>query len=58
MACTGDHTVTALTPITGYNPGGMIVAPWGELLVANEGTVSSELHGIRFRASRSTLKAT
>jgi DNA-binding beta-propeller fold protein YncE len=43
-----DHTVTSLAPITGtgiYNPGGMIVAPWGELLVANEGTAATELHG-------------
>jgi glucose/arabinose dehydrogenase len=43
-----DHTVTALAPISGnglHNPGGMIVTPWGELLVANEGTASSSIHG-------------
>ena len=43
-----DHSVTMLTPITGngiYNPAGMVVAPWGELLVSNEGTASSAVHG-------------
>jgi hypothetical protein len=33
-----DDTITQLTPITGNglnNPGGMVMAPWGEMFVAN-----------------------
>ncbi len=43
-----NHAVTPLAPITGngmHNPAGMVVAPWGELLVANEGTGTSTVHG-------------
>jgi hypothetical protein len=39
-----DHTATALTPITGNginNPHGMVVTPWGELLVSNPGEGTS-----------------
>ncbi len=38
-----DHSVKLLAPITAtdmYNPSGVIVAPWGEIFVANAGTAS------------------
>jgi len=43
-----DHSVKLLAPITAtdmYNPSGVIVAPWGEIFVANAGTASETLHG-------------
>jgi hypothetical protein len=47
-----DHTATALTAITGnglYNPHGMVLTPWGELLVANAGlAVSPGMALLRF----------
>jgi len=39
-----DHTATPLTAITGQgldNPHGMVITPWGELLVANAGFASA-----------------
>jgi hypothetical protein len=47
-----DHSATALTPLTGnglYNPHGMVLTPWGELIVANAGqAVSPGMSLLRF----------